>query len=226
MSRLVTSLSNSIDRLITWLKWPAALLALALLPGALIAGMELLVRVVTRPWPVTMFLVGFVLYFAVWWWSFRRSRFTFILTLEHELTHALFAMMTFHRVIGLRATAFRGGHVRFVGEGNWLITIAPYFFPTLSLFLLVVAWFLPNFLASVATIVVGGSFAHHATSTLRETHPGQTDLQKAGMVFCLCFLPTANVVTFGTLLGFVYGGWQGSAQFLATICQKTLAIFT
>ena len=68
-------------------------------------------------------------YVVVWWCFFRRSRFTLILTLEHEITHALFAIVTFHRVTGLRATAFRGGQVRFVGEGNWLITVAPYFFP-------------------------------------------------------------------------------------------------
>ena len=226
MRRLGTLLSIWIDRLITWLKWPVAVLALALLPGATIAVIELLVRVVTRPLPVTMFLVGFVLYFVVWLWFFRRSRFTFILTLEHEITHALFAIVTFHRVTGLRATAFRGGHVYFVGEGNWLITVAPYFSPTLSLFLLVVAWFLPGFLVGVINFVIGGSFAYHITSTLRETHPGQTDLQRAGVVFCLFFLPTANIVTFGALLGFIYGGWPGSARFVGTIWQRTLDILT
>jgi len=219
-------LSVWIDRLLTWLKWPAAVLALALLPGATIAAIELLVRVVTRPLPVTMFLCGFGLYVVVWWWLFRRSRFSFVLTLEHELTHALFAIVTFHRVTGIRATAFRGGHIRFVGEGNWLITVAPYFFPTLSLFLLVFAWCLPSILAGLINFVIGGSFAYHMTSTLRETHPGQTDLQQTGVLFCFCFLPAANIVTFGAVLGFIYGGWAGSAQFVGTIWQRTLDIFT
>ena len=58
--QLGTLSSIWIDRLITWLKWPTAILALSFLPGALIAMIELLVRVVTRPLPVTMFLVGFV----------------------------------------------------------------------------------------------------------------------------------------------------------------------
>lgn len=226
MGQLGTSLSVWIDRAMAWLKWPAAVLALGFLPGAIFALIELLVRVVTRPFPVTMFLAGFLLYLIVWWYFFRRARFAFLLTLEHELTHALFAMATFHRVTRLRVTAFRGGFIRFVGEGNWLITVAPYFFPTLSLFLLVFAWCLPGYLASIINVAVGGSFAYHITSTLRETHPGQTDLQEAGLVFCLFFLPTANVVTFGTLLGFVYGGWQGPGQFVGTIWQRTLDIFT
>lgn len=226
MKRLVSFLRIGINRLIAWCKWPAAVLAVALLPGALMAAIKLLLQVVTRPLPVTMFLSGFVLYSIVWWWIFRRSRFAFILTLEHELTHALFAILTFHRVVGLRATAFRGGHVRFVGEGNWLITVAPYFFPTLSLFFLAVASALPSTVVGVINFVVGGSFAYHMTSTLRETHPGQTDLQQAGVVFCLCFLPAANVVTFGAVLGFVYDGWPGTAQFVVAIWQSSWDIFT
>ena len=226
MRRLVAFLSIWIDRLLGWLKWPAAVLALALLPAAMIALIELLMRIVIRPWPVTMFLVGVVLYFVLWWRFFRRSRFTLVLTLEHELTHALFALATLHPVTGLRATAFRGGHVTFLGKGNWLITTAPYFFPTLSLVLLVVAFFVPGLLAGVANFLIGVSFAYHITSTLRETHPGQTDLQQAGLVFCCLFLPTANIVTFGTVLGFIYEGWQGSAQFVGAIGQRTLGIFT
>jgi len=226
MKQLGKLLSIWIDRLLKWLKWPFAVLAVALLPGAVIAGIELVVRVVTSPLPVTMFLFGFVLYVLAWWWLFRRSRFSFVLTLEHELTHALFAIATFHRVTGLRATAFRGGHMRFVGEGNWLITVAPYFFPTLSLFLLVIACVIPSPLAGPINFVLGGSFAFHMTSTLRETHPGQTDLQRVGVPFCFCFLPAANIVTFGAVLGFIYGGWAGSAQFLGTIWQRTLDIFT
>ena len=111
--------------------------------------------------------------------------------------------------------------MRFVGQGNWLITVAPYFFPTLSLFLIVLARFLPGSLASVANLVVGGSFAFHVTSTLRETHPGQTDLQEAGFVFCLLFLPTANILTFGAMLAFVYGGWSGAGEFLGAIGRTT-----
>ena len=75
-------------------------------------------------------------------------------------------------------------------------------------------------------LMIGGSFAYHITSTLRETHPGQTDLQRAGVVFCLSFLPTANIVTFGALLGFIYSGWSGSAQFVVMVWQRTLDIFT
>lgn len=213
-----------IDRLINWLKWPAAVVALTLLPGAAIAMVELLVKMITHPLPLLPFLCGFFFYGFAWWAFFRRWRLTFFLTLEHELTHALFAIATFHRVTGMRATLFRGGHVRFVGTGNWLITVAPYFFPTLSLLLLVPALILPGFLANAANFLIGGSVAYHLTSTLHETHPGQTDLQQTGMLFCLFFLPSANLVMFGILLGYVSGGWAGSAHFVGSIWERTMGI--
>ncbi len=209
-----------------WLKWPAAIVMLAALPGALYAAVSLVGRVLADPWPVAMFLAGFGLQCLAWWLFFRRTRFSLLLTFEHELTHALFAWATLHRVTGLRATAFRGGQVTFLGAGNWLITIAPYFFPTLSVLVIVVSSFLPSSLGSIARFLIGMSFAYHLTSTLHETHPGQTDLQQVGKLFCVLFLPTANLVTIGVLLGFIYGGWSGSAQYLMSVWQTTWSLVT
>lgn len=53
----------------------------------------------------------------------------------HELTHAFFALITFHKVKHIRVEADdSGGSMGFEGEGNWLIIIAPYFFPLFGFF--------------------------------------------------------------------------------------------
>ena len=50
--------------------------------------------------------------------------------LAHELTHAFFAILTFHKVKGISINPDdTGGAMSFEGEGNWLIIIGPYFFP-------------------------------------------------------------------------------------------------
>ena len=73
-------------------------------------------------------------YLVAWQLIFRR-RFagSYFSTFEHELTHAIFAWATLHRVTGLTVTWQNGGECRFEGSGggNWLISIAPYWFPTL-----------------------------------------------------------------------------------------------
>src|SRR5436190_23144549 len=47
--------------------------------------------------------------------------------LGHELTHALWALMMGARVSGLKVRK-TGGQVK-TSKTNWLITLAPYFFP-------------------------------------------------------------------------------------------------
>jgi hypothetical protein len=55
--------------------------------------------------------------------------------LAHELTHAFFALITFHKVKGIKINQDdTGGTMSFEGEGNWLIIIGPYFFPLYCLF--------------------------------------------------------------------------------------------
>jgi hypothetical protein len=49
MKRLGTLLRIWIDRFMAWLKWPTAFLALAFLPGALLASIELLVQASLDP---------------------------------------------------------------------------------------------------------------------------------------------------------------------------------
>jgi hypothetical protein len=164
-----------------------------------------------------MFVVGLAVYFALWWGVFRYSRFTFFMTLEHELTHSLFAALTFHRVKGLRVSLTRGGQMTYVGEGNWLITVAPYFFPTLSLILILAFAVIPVSMAGFVDAIVGASFAYHLTSTWRETRSGQSDIKKAGIWFCGALLPTANVVTAGIVLAFAHTRTPGVTQFLFDI---------
>ena len=143
----------------------------------------------------------------------RRTRYTFFLTLEHELTHALFAWCTFHRVIDLQVTLTKGGQISFHGRGNWLIALAPYFWPTISLTLMAIAWLLPEPLQDVGQALIGASFAWHVTSTIREIHPAQTDIGKAGKLFSLLFLPVANMLAVGSLLSFAHGGLSKVGNF-------------
>lgn len=214
-------LSLQIDALFAWLKWPAAAAALLLLPGAGTAFLGLVGRIAEQPTTMRAFLLGCAAYGLLWWFLFRRSRFSFFLTLEHELTHAIFALATFHRVVGIRATFARGGQMQFEGRGNWLITIAPYFFPTAPIFLIALLYVTPRSWLPLADGLVGAAFAYHLTSTFRETHPGQTDLQQVGYLFAALLLPTANLLSAGAILAFAHAGPDGLGDFLYAVGEQT-----
>ena len=76
--------------------------------------------------------------------------------------------------------------------------------------------------ASVAAS--GFAFGLHLTSTYRETHPHQTDLQKVGFPFAWTFLPTANLLSTGIVLSFAYGGQAGVQMFLGDVAARLLAM--
>lgn len=211
-------LSQHVDRVVNWLKWPAAVLAVLLLPNSVQASLELVRKIVAEPKPVLPLLGGLGLYVFLWWRLFRRAIFgSFLPTLEHEVTHAVFALATLHKVTGLRATWRSGGHVSYQGTGNWLITIAPYFFPTICLIILTTSMLLPTALLSPVGALMGATIGYHITSTFRETHAGQSDLKKVGWLFGLLFLPTANIISYGVLLSFCYGGTPLLSSFLQAI---------
>jgi hypothetical protein len=200
----VNPLARLFDRLLAVLKWPVAILALILAPGLLYALYFVLVEVAHRPSACVPFVIGAGAY-ALVWLALGGRRLGFWVTLEHEFTHALFAWATFHPVVGFRATMSGGGHIRYLGRGNWLIAIAPYFFPTLSLIAIAVLSWMPPHHLWVGGAVLGVTIAYHALSTWSETHRHQTDLREVGWLFCLPFLASVNAFVFGLLIAYVCG---------------------
>jgi hypothetical protein len=206
------------DRIVNLLKWPTAIVALIVLPKAALALLQVVRSALASPKELLPLFAGLGGYLLLWRLLLRRRPFgAFFSTLEHELTHALFALATFHPVTGLWATFRRGGRMSFRGDGNWLITIAPYFFPTSALAVLLVSSFLDERWRSTATAVLGAALGYHLTSTYEETHAGQTDLKLAGWVFSVMFLPAANLISLGAILSFAAGGTDGLLVFLRAL---------
>ncbi len=198
------------DRLVNLFKWPAAIVSVAITP-LLAWGMWLLLwRVLRAPLNLVPFAVGGLLFVYIWRrWLGRGRLGRFAITLEHESTHALFAMLTGHQIVGFRATMGKGGQVQFLGRGNWLIMIAPYFFPTSALLMFLVAYLLPFQGFPWRSFLLGVALAYHVVSTYRETHRDQTDIQQLGTTFCWMFLPAANLAVVGLLISYAHGGSAG-----------------
>jgi hypothetical protein len=216
------AIADTLDRILGWLKWPAAMAALFLLPGSAMALGRLLAHIAWPPWPILPFVLGFIVYWVVWklvlWWPIFPS---FLSTLEHECTHAMFALATLHRVVGFRATFWKGGQITIQGRGNWLITIAPYFFPTACFLTGLVLMVMPADWRSSMTAVMGLALGYHLKSSRQELHGNQTDLEKVGRLFAWLFLPTANLIALGMVLAFSYGGVGEIGGFLSDIIAQT-----
>lgn len=126
-------------------------------------------------------------------------------TFEHELTHILFALLTFHPVSGMNVNDYGGGNMTFRGKGNWLIALAPYFFPLASaamMFLTIAYGRVTGLLPDWLLIGLGLAFGYDVCAFAEQIHPRQTDFKVAGYWFSLCFLPSAILLSFGTIAAF------------------------
>ncbi len=221
----MSRIAGAADRALALLKWPVAVAAVLFTPALGLALLDVLRAVAHAPRHAMPFLTGAAGYLVAWYLVFRRRAVgSLFSTAEHELTHALFAWATFHKVVQFRATWSRGGHIQYLGLGNWLITIAPYFFPTLSVFALIVLAFLPRESAWWGSAALGFTVAYHLTSTWRETHHQQPDLAKVGFPFAVCFLPASNGLVYGVLLSFAASGGTGVATFFDRVGRHLLQL--
>jgi hypothetical protein len=215
--------ASFIDAVLGWIKWPVAIVAVVVLPSCVITTWGVIANIIERPGAVTYFLAGGGGYVIVWLLVFRNASWgTWFSTLEHELTHVLFALLTLHRVTGLNATFNQGGAMSYAGgKGNWLITISPYFFPTFSVLLAVLLGLIDPGNVKLANGLLGVTLAYHAISSLGDFHREQTDLQEVGFPFSWIFLPSANLMTYAAILAFAHGGGSWTFTYLDAVFGNT-----
>ncbi len=197
-------IADTIDRVISWLKWPIAIVSLVLLPGVFYAMTFVARDLGHRPAAIVPLLVGAGAFLLVWLVAVlpKTSRHRLV-TVEHELTHALLALVTLHRVSGLRATLAGGGHVGYAGRGNWLIAIGPFVMPTFTLAIIVVGHWVDH--SRVLVGVLGATLAWNVVGNWASPHRHHGDHREAGTIFALLFVTCANLLVLGLVLAYATG---------------------
>ena len=204
-----------VDRFIELLKWPVALYMLLSLPAYI---QSLYYFKFTKLQYVALF-GGFFLFFISrsMMDSSVKSNMEIV---AHEMTHAFFALLTLHKVTGIRVEGDNsGGNMSFEGEGNWLIVIAPYFFPLFGFFYMIAFSVYTHFAPSnlILNGILGFFIGYHLDTVGSQIHEKQTDLPKVSYKFCAMFLPAANLWAVGSMLAFNTRGWAGVSLYLDLI---------
>ena len=147
---------------------------------------------------------------AILWLIFGRFL-QFFHVLEHELTHLLFGLFFFKKPKAISASD-QGGRTELYG-GNFIITLAPYFFPTLSFMLLLLFPFLDEKFYNYFFIVLGFFTGYHFISNIQEFKFSQPDIKEAGIIFSPLFCLFGSILALGFILGFLEDGFKGGGEF-------------
>lgn len=178
--------------------------------------------------PLTFF-IGAGLFFPFHFIAKRiiPATWSYLQTLEHEMAHLLIGLLFLKIPVGIRVSAHEGGEVRQIGLGTtgqtW-VTLAPYFFPTVSIFFVIIAYF-AQLDTKILLGILGWTTAFHLVTNWAETSFRQPDLQKAGIVKTLLILPVMNLLCYGAVFAFVVGGGKGFGKFWTNGFAETFNAF-
>jgi hypothetical protein len=145
-------------------------------------------------------------------WMFGEPRPVGIYVFGHELTHAIWVWIFGGSVHEFVASA-EGGYIR-TNKDNFIISLAPYFYPIYSLAVIVVygagslfydlgrseevfLWMRP---IQMLFLVLGFTWAFHLSFTCWMIPKGQTDLTRYGTFFSLVVIYTMNIALLAVFL--------------------------
>ena len=132
--------------------------------------------------------------FALSWSTISRPVRTYVL--GHELTHALWGLLFGARPSDVRISG-SGGSVRLT-KSNFIITLAPYFFPFYTFIVIVAALITSAFLRPLPCLplwmfLIGFTWAFHVLFTLETLTQRQPDVKLYGRVFSWTVIFIVNV---------------------------------
>lgn len=144
--------------------------------------------------PEAFSLLGGMTAFSLCWMALSHPIRTYVL--GHELTHALWGLMFGARPSDVKVSA-AGGSVKLT-KSNFLITLAPYFFPFYTFVVVLVAIVTYAFYGSLPFLplwmfLVGFTWAFHVLFTLQTLTRRQPDVKLYGRIFSWVFIFLANV---------------------------------
>lgn len=164
-------------------------------------------------------------------------------TFEHELTHAIVALMLFRRISRFSVTKRNGGYVAHSGGssiGNHLIGLAPYFLPTFTLFATLARPFVPGSWFPWYDVFIGITFAYHTLSTVQEVKRNYTkrafrssigtmvlsDIGNVGYVFATLFILCMALGIHGVICFVITDGYSGVLDWGAQVWNVSSSSYT
>ncbi len=175
------------------LVWAVSISTFALYQSSVDATLE-------TGWTAWALPLGFMVWVVIFFLLPKPFR-TYVL--GHELTHALWALMMGSRV-GKIKVGSKGGHVE-LSKTNFIITLAPYFFPfytalTIATYYVARIWLDVQGQQLWWLALVGLTWSFHITFTIHMLSQYQPDVQEHGRVFSYTVIYIMNVLVIALLL--------------------------
>src|SRR5688572_19911107 len=168
------------------------LLSVLLWPLSLCMGWALLKTGLALPWkePRLLWFAGGVAAYGLIQALFWKPIFVYVM--GHELTHALASVLQGGRADHLHVST-QGGQVK-VDRSNFIVNLAPYFFPIYTFGLMLVYWIADERFKAALVFLLGMSLAFHYALTAYSLRQHQSDISEVGWLFAIPFILALNLL--------------------------------
>ena len=148
----------------------------------------------TIPPAALALIAGFLLWQLIYFVLPRPAR-TYVIA--HELTHALWGWLMGAKIFNIQVRKETGSVT--LSKTNFLITLAPYFFPLYTVLIIIVYYILTAFLDMSGYYVIwlgliGLTWGFHATFTISTLMQKQSDIRECGRIFSYTIIYIFNVL--------------------------------
>ena len=160
------------------------------------------------------FLLGIIVYLIIHTVLFKPN---VVYIFGHELTHALAMFISAGKVKSFKVSK-KGGEVKGT-KSNIFISLAPYFFPTYTLIVILLwyvgrqFWDIRDYLG-VFLFSVGLTLTFHFVMTVEFLKTKQPDLIKSGYMFSIVLIYLINLSIAALILNFVFADFSFKAYAL------------
>ncbi len=188
--------------------------------GFLISFIDQLVSVRTVGYSMLWFIVG-VFSYPIFHFFIIKPR--FLTTLAHELTHVLWGLLFRAKVKDLRVKR-ESGFVN-LSKTNFAIRLAPYFFPPLTILVVLSSFFLRSEYLIYVLFLAGFTLSMHLITTFETLKVKQPDIYKTGVLFSLPLIFIMNLFVIILLLNFVSPENISVTEFIKSGITRTIYLF-
>ncbi|MCP4649673.1 MAG: hypothetical protein GY853_06290 [PVC group bacterium] len=151
------------------------------------------------------FLAGIIVYVVMHLLVYKPD---YLYVLAHESVHAFFALLFGGKIKSFRVTS-QGGSVAST-KSNFIITLAPYFFPLYTAILSLIFWGICLFwkeayqYTNIFIFLIGFSLAFHFLMNADSLKTKQPDLVENGYLFSLTLIYIINILVLVIPLSFIF----------------------
>ena len=166
-------------------------------------------------------------------------------TFEHELTHALAALLFFNRIHKFVVTRHNGGYTTYSGGygghfAHFMIALAPYFLPTYSVFLILARFALPGGWFPWYDLFIGMTLVYYLITNVEETRRNWTksafqcagsseitrsDIAQLGYIFSLFFIAGLTLFVYSLLFYLLSSTNLWSGRFFQLLWSDSLDFY-